>query len=332
MIFRCHARKSRSFKQLLLYMNAPQEKGQQPVFHNLITNENNVMKIANEFMKNSSYIKPRQNGVVLYHHILSLSSYDKEKVTEQILNNIAHKYLDLCASEAKAYALSQFNTENPHIHLMISANKFDSSEKIRISKKEFFVIRREMDRYLEQNYPELTHSLLFTKQIKQKKEISGTTMKVSWYEQEREKRLKRAGKEVTPSKKQLVRDAILTAFSVAMDSSQFVNLLKEQGLTLYKRGQSFAVMDNEGMKFRLSTLGLEETLQQNFQQWAAMPKRAIEEQRIEFEKLQRKIGDLGFRQDIQLALQQQPPNEIDLILQEQRQKKRDKGLGRKRRL
>lgn len=313
-------------------MNAPQEKGKQAVYHNLITNKNNLTQICNEFMRNSRYIKPRSNGIILHHEVISLSSLDKELVTEQILNSIARKYLELRAPEAKAYAVAQFNTNNPHIHLMISANKLDSAEKMEISNKQFFSIRREMDRYLEQNYPELKNSLVFNQQIKQNKEISGTTMKVSWYEQEREKRLKRAGKEVTPSKKQLVRDTILTAFSVAMDSSQFINLLKEQGLTLYKRGQSFGVENSEGMKLRLSTLGLEQILQQSFQQWLAMPKRAMEEQRIEFQKLQQKISNLGFKEDIKLALQQQPPNEIDLIMKEQRQRRRDKSLGRKRRL
>lgn len=315
-------------------MNAPQEKGKQAVYHNLITNKNNLTQICNEFMRNSRYIKPRSNGIILHHEVISLSSLDKELVTEHILNSIARKYLELRAPEAKAYAVAQFNTNNPHIHLMISANKLDSAEKMEISNKQFFSIRREMDRYLEQSYPELKHSIIFTdKNLSKKKTIrSDGKMKVSWYEQEREKRLKRAGKEVTPSKKQLVRDAILTAFSVAMDSSQFVNLLKEQGLTLYKRGQSFGVENSEGMKFRLNTLGLEQTLQQSFQQWAAMPKRVMEEQRIEFEKLQQKISNLGFKEDIKLALQQQPPNEIDLILKEQRQRRRDKSLGRKRRL
>lgn len=117
MIFRCHTRNSRSFKQLLLYMNTPQERGKRPVFHNLETNENNLVKIANEFMRNSEYIKHRQNGVFLYHHVLSLSTSDKEKATEQTLNDLARKYLELCAPESKAYALAQFDTENPHIRV-----------------------------------------------------------------------------------------------------------------------------------------------------------------------------------------------------------------------
>lgn len=339
MIFKTYTRKTASFKQLITYITHPKEKGKDPVLHNIDQDPRRLQMIINDFVRNSRhlfnslYTKQYTRPVILHHEIISLSSYDKGKVTEEILNDLARKYLELRAPEAKAFALSQFNTENPHIHLVISANKFESSEKMHISNREFFSIRREMDRYLEKSYPELTHSLLFTQGVKKRKDISSEgKMKVSWYEQEREKRLKKTHKEITPSKKQLVRDVILTAFSVAMDSSQFINLLKEQGLTLYKRGQNFAVMNSEGMKFRLSSLGLDKILQQNFQQWAAMPKRAIEEQRIEFEKLQRKIGDLGFRQDIQLALQQQPPNEIDLIMKEQRQRKRDKGLGRKRRL
>lgn len=338
MIFKTHTRRTASFKQLINYIAHPREKGKDPILHNIDQDPKRLQMIINDFVKNSRYLfdsfysKQYTKPVILHHDIISLSSYDKDRITEEILNDLARKYLELRAPEAKAFALSQFNTENPHIHLVISANKVESSEKMHISNKEFFSIRREMDRYLEQTYPELKNSLVFSQQIKQNKEISRATMKVSWYEQEREKRLKRAGKEVTPSKKQMVRDAILTAFSIAMDSSQFVNLLKEQGLTLYKRGQNFGVENTEGMKFRLNTLGLEQTLQQNFQQWAAMPKRLEQERAIELEKVQQKIANLGFKEDIKLAVQSQPPNEIDLILSEQRQRKRNKGLGRKRNL
>lgn len=330
MVFRCHSRKSRSFKQLLLYMNTPQERGKRPVFHNLETSQNNLVKIANEFMRHSGYIKPRENGVFLYHHVLSLSSYDKEKVTEQVLNNIARKYLELCAPEAKAYALAQFNTDNPHIHILISANKLESSEKIRISKKDFFSMRREMDKYLANKYPELEQSLIFDREISRKKDLSTEEeMKVTWYEQERVKRLKAANKEVTPSKKQMVRNTLLTAFTVAMDSKQFVNLLKEEGLTLYKRGQNLGVIDREGMKYRFSTLGLEEILRKTLYQWAAMPGRTAEEQRIEFERVERKIAQWGFKEDIELALKEQP-SDLDLIFKEKRRRKRERGIRRRR--
>lgn len=337
MIFKTYTRRTASFKQLVHYIASPKEKGKDPVLHNIDEDPKRLQMVINDFMRNSRHIfeafytKQTSKPVILHHEIISLSSFDKGKVTEEILNDLARKYLELRAPEAKAFGLSQFNTENPHIHLVISANKVESSEKMHISNKTFFSIRQEMDKYLAITYPQLKQSLLFTEGVKRKKGLGmETELKVTWYEQERIKRLKAAGKEITPSRKQIVRNTLLTAFTVTMDSSQFVNLLKDEGLTLYKRGKNLGVMNSEGMKFRLSTLGLEEVLRKTLYQWAAMPGRTAEEQRIEFEKLERKIVQWGFKEDIQLVLKEQLPSDLDLIFKEQRQRKRERGFKRRR--
>lgn len=336
MIFKTYTRRTASFKQLVNYISHPIEKGKDPVLHNIDEDPKRLQMIINDFMRNSRHIfdslyaRQTSKPVVLHHEIISLSSNDKERVTEDILNDLARKYLELRAPEAKAFALSQFNTANPHIHLVISANKAESSEKMHISNKAFFSIRQEMDKYLAVTYPELQHSLLFTEGVKRQKGLNlEGELKETWYEQERVKRLKKAGKEVTPSKKQMLRNTLLTIFTVAMSKTEFVNLLKEEGLTIYQRGQNVGVIDREGMKYRLATLGLEEVLRTTLYQWAAMPGRTAEEQRIKFEKVERKITQWGFKEDIQLALKEEP-SDLDLIFKEKRRQKRERGIRRRR--
>jgi len=250
MIVKSMTRKTGSFLQLLHYFIKSEADEASRITHNLQSRPQAVGRIYEEFESNSKHIKKRKQGVVLYHEILSLSNEDKKQITPAILKDLGEKYLELRAGQALAFGAVHLNTGTPHIHLMISANLLESSKKLRVNKKRFDAIKRELEAYQKMRYPFLLHSVAFGER--------GKSKHASRKEEERKRRLKKEGQE-TPSKKEVVKNIIATAMSEALSQSEFANKLKGKGFELYRRGKSVGVVEvSSGKKYRLKTLGLAE--------------------------------------------------------------------------
>ncbi len=127
------ARKSPSFGQLLAYITIPEQAGP-AVLHNLHSDGNDLAAIHSEFLDNSRYLPPRKNGNVLYHEILSFADFDKPSVTPSILEDLTRQYLELRAPYALAYTKAHFETDCPHMHIIISANALESTRRLRLSR------------------------------------------------------------------------------------------------------------------------------------------------------------------------------------------------------
>jgi hypothetical protein len=262
-------------------------------------------KINNAFMQNARYCPSRKNGVVLYHEILSLSPQDRECATAEILADLAEHYLSLRAPQAMAWGRVHFEN-NPHIHLIISANLFGRAKKLRLSHKAFSVVKRELEAYQKQQYPQLSRSIVFDetrekgREVKQKTGSEGLARNPT--EQEREKRLKRQGRG-EPSHKASLRQQLLDALTACASLEAFTASLARQDIALYSRGGRLTGIISKGKKYRFKTLGLETALEAFLNRWTQLPQRRHSLHNLLAEKARHLFREFGFAQRIKTILE-----------------------------
>lgn len=253
------SRKKPNFRNLIAYM----EKGGNPLVigQNLrTTNLKNIWNVGNEFIKNYKYCPQRKNGIALYHEILSFSGKDTAHLTPQILEDLSTRYLAKRAPNALAYARIHHDKAHIHIHIMISANLIESPQKLRLSKAEFQTIKKELEAYQKEKYPFLKHSLC--QENKPERSISGS-----------EGELLRKGK--VSQKERVIR--VFTKALECLNENDFLQGLKNHNLELYQRGKNYGVIDTQTKrKYRLKTLGLQESFLSSPERWHTLQKRTQE--------------------------------------------------------
>jgi hypothetical protein len=297
MVIKSMSRKSPTFFQLIAYISREGRAEGPPVLHNLNADGQDPNKINRAFMQNAKGCPPRKNGVVLYHEILSLSPEDRPCATPEILAELAERYLSLRAPRAMAYGRVHFD-QNPHIHLIISGNLRGQAKKLRLSRQAFSSVKRELEAYQKQHYPELSRSIVFdnakekAREVKEKKEASGKMIRKP-SEQERKKRLVKQGRGV-PSQKKSLRRHVIEALTGAGSPEIFTARLAQRNIRLYERGGRLAGIVENGKKYRFRTLDLEETLRKAQTRWEQVPKRRKTIRDILAEKARRVFREQGF--------------------------------------
>lgn len=288
-------RKSMSFGQLLAYINGPREKGG-AILWNLRTTADAASHIEGEFLENARHLPHRKGGNLLYHEILSFSHLDRQRVTPAMIEDLTREYLARRAPTALAYAKAHLDTDCPHVHIVLSANELGSRKRLRLTRRRFDEIKRQVETYQQRRYPELLHSSIFStaksrKRVRQRQK-----------EAEREHRL-RCSPRPQPARKEELREIILREIATARSGPEYYLRLKAQGLVLYKRGQTVGVEDLQaGKRYRLKTLGLAETFAESFRRWLALPQRLDALSELELEQARRHWQELGFREELTTIL------------------------------
>lgn len=245
MIIKSMTRSSKSFKQLINYLN---KENAIKYNWNMYAKADNKKKLVNEFMNNSKHLAKSRWKVFLYHEVISLENenLDIEK-SQTILFDLASKYIELRANKHLVYWTIHNDTNNPHIHLVISSNELEWNKRIRFTKKEFSMIQKELENYKNEKYKELEQSSIYTKEKDSSKSKRA--------EQEiKHKRNKKPTKE-------LIKEELLSIFSRSQSMKAFDNALSWSGFELYKNGSTLWVVF-ENKKYRLKTLGLEKDYKQ----------------------------------------------------------------------
>jgi len=245
MIIKSMSRKDPSFNQLTAYMLAS-EGAEIDVRHNLPASSSAPDAMICEFQKEHARLPFRVNGNALFHEILALEPNADVPVQQQIkaLRVLAERYLERRAPLQLAIGVIHASTAHIHMHLMISSNAIYSRRRISISKSEFAAIKREIETYRIQQFPELGSKRLFDQPMKER---SATV---------REQAAKlRTGK---PSHKEELAVSLATILKNANSREALDAALADLKLTLYQRGRSVGVQTEGRRKYRLSTLGLAE--------------------------------------------------------------------------
>ena len=300
---------SPSFGQLLYYINKGATKNVGAVLHNFKNQEDHTKKIEAEFLENFQHLSFRKNGVVLYHEILSFSVHDRAKLNSEIIEDLGREYLQLRAPEALAYAKPHFESDTVHLHVVISSNLIGSKKKLRLSKKEFAGVKREIERIQKERYPELCNSLVMDKEVKKKRRKTRR-------EGERERRMKGEGR-IDLNEKERTANALKDCLLASSSQDDFTAKLKQAGFNFYVRGKTLGVQNIEtGKRHRIKTLGLMKDYEEAEEIWAKVPERITEVKEIERSRVSRRFREFGFKKDILEVLEagkKFDPNESVLV-------------------
>ncbi len=227
MIIKSMSRKSKSFSQLYDYLT--RDTSSFTFSRNTFNNSQNKKEFVNEFYNNARHLQEARGKVYMYHEVLSLEanklSHERQK---EILQDLAQKYLLGRANNHLAFGVIHEEKNNMHVHLMISANEIEGERRIRLSKKEFSQIQKELENYKNQKYKELNQSSLY----QDKKDLSK--------DKQKEQELKNRG---TKSIRDIIKEELEKTFKNATSSTYLENHLNSLGYKIYTRGKT------QGIKF-----------------------------------------------------------------------------------
>lgn len=251
MIIKSMSRKAPTFQQLAHYINRDAE-GHVQIAHNLPYAGRDPDLVAAQFQQNYRYLPPRRNGNALYHLVLVLPAQPQmeRKALQPVLQQLGQELCNRFAPDQLAWGRAHYNTDHPHIHLMVSANDARGTSRRRLTKQSFASLQRDMEAYKASRFPELVGIDVYRKQASQDR------ARVRAAEGELIRRTK------TPSAKQRLREQVYQIMRQSQDRSALETHFKANGLELYQRGESWGLHDlTSGRRFRFRTLGLEPELQ-----------------------------------------------------------------------
>ena len=247
------SRKTRSFGQLIAYMDSEKSDEAYDLHHNCFAR--GQKDIEQEFYENSLHLKRRKNGNILYHEIVSISLEDgvELKYAKDSLREIALKYIQArCPNNVVYGSLHEDHADHLHYHLMISANQLGDERPHSLRKHEYERVKFDLESHVLKNYPELKQRAINT--------LGGTAKSES---RKASAQKRRTGK---LDRKEQVKASILEAMTHTTSLEEFRAKLSAQGFEFYTRGKNFGVKDlaAEKMpdKFRFSTLGIHETYEE----------------------------------------------------------------------
>lgn len=226
-------------------MDKEKEQATIIVRHNI--RSRGIETIIKEFKDNESYrIYKRKDSVVLYHNIVSFSPQDRQRISDALLKDIAEKFVELRAKDCLCLGVIHKEKAHKHVHLVVSGVK-TNGYSARVSKQKFKAIITELEKYQQENYPDLVYS-------KNRHEGERTKSKEEIIQ-------------ALQVKRQNIKESLMKhlekAHSNAISLKQFTDNIKTKDYVPYFRNDKLQGIIVEGRKFRLSRLGFtEEKLEQ----------------------------------------------------------------------
>ena len=225
MIIKSLSRATKSFEGLYNYLTRDEDSLLNTF--NLYSTPQQKEELIKEFLDNAKYLKKAKGKNYLYHEIISLNPNNLPLQEQQnILTDLVSKYISLRAENHLTFTALHKDKDHLHIHLMISANELEGNKRVRLSKKEFSTIQKELEQYLNTTYPQLGKTTHYNKDLNKIK-----------------------------SKKEILKSTLHDLFKNSSSKEHFKASAEELKLEFYVRGKTVGVI-SEGKKYRLKTLGL----------------------------------------------------------------------------
>ena len=291
MIIKSMSRKAPTFGQLADYIARGSNAQTGTAFvRNIYADGQDREAVVGQFLDNYRYLPERKNGNALYHEIIALepqAHLPPEQINDA-LHELAEQYCLRRAPRQLAWgrvhlpssseAVGQEKSTNfPNIHLVISANEVRSDRRVRMDRKYFAKVQRDLERFQRRELPHLVGQDIYDR--------DGPSARPKQPSQEGEM-VRRTQK---PSCKQAVHEVVKDLIETASDRVALAKMLETSGFRIYRRGRSIDVIDQEGLRYRLQTLGLAEA-------YFALPENAPKRTEVEQDPrvkdlLQRDLGD-----------------------------------------
>ncbi len=214
------------------------------VSHNLKGND--INEWLKQYQANEQYRRlKRVNSVLLTHEIISFHKDDATNISLEKLEDIARQYVRQRNINGIYVAVPHFDKEHYHIHICASGIEYRTGKAMRLSKTELLSVKKEIQKYQIEKYPELSKSLV--NHGNEKKEYALSDKEYKYKE--------RTGR--ATDKEQLI-GMLKTCYKKAVSKDDFYENLKTCGLTTYIRGGKISGIIFNDKKFRINRLGFTE--------------------------------------------------------------------------
>lgn len=100
----------------------------------------------------------RSDQTIIHHSILSWSHKDAIHITDTKLRSIARKFIQLRGVNNLYVGTKHTDRNHIHLHFAVSGNQI-SGKSSRLSQKEFSNLKKNLDAFQKEKYPELANSL-----------------------------------------------------------------------------------------------------------------------------------------------------------------------------
>ena len=252
MILKSLSQKTPSFAQLAKYILQEHDKPAPNGLDRFIYTKNlqgaTVDQWIQELVINESYrLRRTKNQVYLNHVIISWHILDRQNITTIMLKDIAQEFAKR-RGIAQYIAAPHYSQNTVHLHILHGI-EYRTGKSLRISKSEFAQIKRELEAIQKERYPEIQHSTI--NHDKNNKERS----------HDAEYHIKqRTG----TTRKECLKQTIEHVLTIAASSEELKQLLREQRITVYERGNKLqgAIVPETNRKHRFSKLGLEDKIKE----------------------------------------------------------------------
>ena len=192
-----------------------------------------------EFNENeANRLYKRKDSVRLYHNIISFAPDDKNLITDPMMKDIVKKFIELRGKNNIYLAVRHQETLHKHLHIIVSGVQLNGYSS-RISKQRFKHIKIELDKYQQEKYPQLVHSLV------------NHDKHTDHLKKELIERIKTSRQ----TEKQKLVARLEKIYEQAISKEDFLNKIKEQKFDVYKRNNAPQGIIIDGQKFRFSRLG-----------------------------------------------------------------------------
>ncbi|MBI4930849.1 MAG: relaxase/mobilization nuclease domain-containing protein [Bacteroidetes bacterium] len=129
------------------------------ITHNLY--RNSVGEWVEQYKENEIHrINKRKNAVYLTHEILSWHKDDTAKISLGAMEDMAREYIELRNPNGLYIGIPHTDKEHYHVHFAVSALEFHNGKTMRLSKKEFALLKKRIQQYQQDKYPELSKSVV----------------------------------------------------------------------------------------------------------------------------------------------------------------------------
>lgn len=249
MIVKSLSRKSKTWEQLLNYMmhdkdRYKDERGESFVLQHNVTGKT-IKSWNKQYEKNEEKrLYQRSNSVTMYHEILSWSNKDTKNMTLDKMKDMASKYMELRSENAMFVAVPHQDKTHWHVHFCISGTQIETGLASRVSREEFKNIKKEIQQYQIEKYPELSNSIVNHDGTKKKEIIN-----------EKEYQLTKRTKQ--PSEKERTKELLTTLYKQSNSKEDFYKRIQDNGLKTYERGGKKYGIEGD-RKMRFSTLGFDD--------------------------------------------------------------------------
>lgn len=241
MIIKSKSRRRATWRQLLNYMEEGTDERSLLLTHNV--RGTSIEAWVSEFLEaEEARLTRRTDSVTLYHEIMSFHDEDTHAITQEKLEDLTLQYINLRAETGLVVAMSHHDRDHVHVHFCISGVEHSTGKSMRMSQSQFTAVKRSMQAYQQQRYPEIAKS------------IADHGRKARQVRSEPEYLMKqRTGQ---PSKREQLAEQLRVLFNKSSSLERFGQALKEHGMELYRRNGRPQGVLADGVKYRLSSVGI----------------------------------------------------------------------------